>query len=210
MLLHLLLNITSLPVTKTAIKDSGLGSTIGAIGKHEICKDTHNEHAIKEKINQLKDSWNSYVKARKAEKESFKIDASSDTSKRQAPDAVAPNSPAKRRKIDSEAKVSMDKKMDTEPRKASLFKTLLNARIGDSSKMNSKSKENMASIVPSRLVSNTIKGNSSNTIVSKRDNMKEGRYFIVFIFTVGNSFCRLTLLVYDICRCKVKKKWLTS
>ena len=36
LLLHLLTNITKLPVTKSVVKDSGMGKVIGSIEKHKI------------------------------------------------------------------------------------------------------------------------------------------------------------------------------
>ena len=66
MLLHLLSNIASLPVTKSVVKDSGMGKAIGSIEKHSKCKDTPNESAIKERVQRVKDEWQASVKARKA------------------------------------------------------------------------------------------------------------------------------------------------
>jgi len=65
MLLHLLSNIASLPVTKSVVKDSGMGKAIGSIEKHSKCKDTPNESAIKERVQRVKDEWQASVKARK-------------------------------------------------------------------------------------------------------------------------------------------------
>lgn len=180
MLLHLLLNITKLPVTKAAIKDSGMGTTIGTIGKHPICRDTPNEHAIKEKINDLKDSWNSTVKARKAlelAKESVKIEESNapEATKRVAPDSESPNSPAKRLKTDVERKV------DVEPKKATLFNSLIKTvkssspnGVGISGKIHLKPNKSVVSSIPSVPVSNVSKEISVKTIVSNRDNIVQG------------------------------------
>ena len=193
MLLHLLVNITNLPVTKAAIKDSGMGITIGAIGKHAICKDTPNEHAIKEKINQLKDSWNSSVKAKKAfeaGKEPVKVKVLKalsppfDSSKREAPGSVSTNSPVKRLKMD----VSMDQKMDAEPKKATLFNALIKtvksgspSGVGASSKLYSKPNESAVALNPSRPVSFTSKEDNSKAIASKRDQIKQGRFFFLLL-----------------------------
>lgn len=64
-LLHLLSSIARLPVCKATIKDSGLGKAVGAIERHRICKGTPNEAAIKERVQQIKDSWQARVKAQK-------------------------------------------------------------------------------------------------------------------------------------------------
>jgi hypothetical protein len=187
MLLHLLLNITNLPVTKVAIKDSGMGITIGTIGKHAICKDTPNEHAIKERINQLKDSWNSSVKARKVvelSKDSAKIEASkpssppSEATKRGAPDSASPNSPVKRLKTDVERKV------DSEPKKATLFNSLIKTvksgspnGVGTtgSGKMHSNPNKSVVVSIPSVAISTAFtKENSFKTTVSNRDNKVQG------------------------------------
>ena len=199
MLLHLLLNITNLPVTKATIKDSGLGITIGTIGKHAICKDTPNEHAIKERINQLKDSWKSSVKARKAlepSKESVKIEKSkpssppSEATKRVAPDSGSPNSSAKRLKTDIERKV------DAEPKKATLFNSLIKTvqsgspnGVSTSGNMHSKTNKSVAASIPSVPVSNAIKEISLTTIVSNRDNMVQGMLCYFFVA----SPCKLAL-----------------
>lgn len=181
MLLHLLLNITKLPVTKAAIKDSGMGTTIGTIGRHPICRDTPNEHAIKEKINDLKDSWNATVKARKAfeqAKESVKVEESkaSEATKRVAQDSGSPNSPAKRLKTDVERKV------DVEPKKATLFNSLIKTvksgspnGVGASGKIHPKPNKNVVSSIPSVPVSSDFIEVRVKTIVSNRDNIVQGK-----------------------------------
>lgn len=58
--------IVSLPVTKNAVKESGMGKVIGTIEKHPICKGTPNEAAIAKRVQDIKESWNASVKARKA------------------------------------------------------------------------------------------------------------------------------------------------
>lgn len=65
-LLHLLSCIVNLPVTKNAVKESGMGKAIGTIEKHPICKDTPNEAAISKRVQDIKEAWNASVKARKA------------------------------------------------------------------------------------------------------------------------------------------------
>ena len=218
MLLHLLVNITNLPVTKAAIKDSGMGITIGAIGKHAICKDTLNEHVIKEKINQLKDSWNSSVKAKKAfeaGKEPVKVKVLKalsppfDSSKREAPGSVSTNSPVKRLKTDIEAKVSMDQKMDAEPKKATLFNALIKTvksgspnGVGASSKLYSKPNESFVALNPSRPVSSSSKEDNSKSIASKRDQIKQGRFFI-FLYCYMKFILALPFAVFNFHRYKI-------
>lgn len=65
LLLHLLTNITNLPVTKSVVKNSGMGKAIGQIDKHRICAGTLNEGAIKERVKAIKDAWNKSVKSLK-------------------------------------------------------------------------------------------------------------------------------------------------
>ena len=65
MLLHLLSNIKDLPVTKSIVKQSGMGKAIGSIGKHSICAGTPNETAIMDRVDGIKSAWNASVKARK-------------------------------------------------------------------------------------------------------------------------------------------------
>jgi TFIIS helical bundle-like domain len=66
-LLHMLSNITDLPVTKSIVKDSGMGKAVGAIEKKSICAGTPNESAIKSRVQAIKSAWNKSVKARKEE-----------------------------------------------------------------------------------------------------------------------------------------------
>lgn len=68
LLLHLLTNIKDLPVTKTIVKQSGMGKAIGSIEKHSICAGTPNETAIMDRVHGIKSAWNSSVKARKEDK----------------------------------------------------------------------------------------------------------------------------------------------
>lgn len=64
-MLHLLTNITELPVTKSVVKESGMGKAIGSIEKHQICSGTPNEAAVKERVDKIKSAWNKSVKALK-------------------------------------------------------------------------------------------------------------------------------------------------
>jgi hypothetical protein len=65
LLLHLLTNITYLPVTKSVVKDSGMGKAIGSIDKHKTYAGSANEAGIKERVKSIKDAWNKSVKALK-------------------------------------------------------------------------------------------------------------------------------------------------
>ena len=64
-MLHLLTNIIELPVTKSVVKDSGMGKAIGSIEKHQICAGTLNESAVRERVDKIKAAWNKSVKALK-------------------------------------------------------------------------------------------------------------------------------------------------
>lgn len=99
LLLHLLSNVADLPVTKSVVKDSGMGKLIGSIEKHSICKGTPNETAIKERVERVKSSWNASVKARKAQDAT-----SSQPAKRPAEIAAASPAPAKKPKTSDEPK----------------------------------------------------------------------------------------------------------
>jgi len=66
LLLHLLSNIVDLPVTKSIVKDSGMGKAVGSIEKHRLVVGTPNESAIKERVQAVKDAWQASVKARKS------------------------------------------------------------------------------------------------------------------------------------------------
>ena len=65
LLLHLLTNIIELPVTKSVVKDSGMGKAIGSIEKHPVCSGTLNETAVRERVEKIKTAWNKSVKALK-------------------------------------------------------------------------------------------------------------------------------------------------
>lgn len=103
MLLHLLSNIVTLPVTKSTVKTSGMGKAIGSVEKHRLCNGTPHETAIRDRVQEIKDSWHSSVKARKSQDERVK---------RQS-DEPSASSPAKRVKA------------EIEPRKSSTFTALL-------------------------------------------------------------------------------------
>lgn len=65
LLLQLLSTIVHLPVTKSIVRQSGMGKAIGTVEKHRICKDTPNEAVVKERVQSVKDAWYASVKARK-------------------------------------------------------------------------------------------------------------------------------------------------
>lgn len=65
LLLHLLTNLKDLPVTKSHVKQSGMGKAIGSIEKHPICAGTPNQAAIMDRVQGIKSAWNASVKARK-------------------------------------------------------------------------------------------------------------------------------------------------
>ena len=66
LLLHMLTNMISLPVTKSLVKNSGMGKAIGAIEKHPLCKGSLNEAVIQQRVASIKDAWQASVKARKS------------------------------------------------------------------------------------------------------------------------------------------------
>lgn len=101
MLLHLLSNIAKLPVTKTVVKGSGMGKTIGSVEKHSKCKGTPNETAISERVQRVKDAWQASVKAKKSKDEPKKETTSSP---KRPVDVSASSSAAKRTKPDTELK----------------------------------------------------------------------------------------------------------
>jgi hypothetical protein len=101
-LLHLLSCIVNLPVTKSTVKNSGMGKAIGIIEKHKICKGTPNEAAIGGRVQEIKEAWNASVKALKATETTS--DPSNTSNKRPAEDAVLSPSSAKRIKSVNDTK----------------------------------------------------------------------------------------------------------
>jgi hypothetical protein len=59
----LLSNVIELPVTKSIVKESGMGKAIGSIEKHKICADSPNAVAVKERVAKIKSAWHKSVKA---------------------------------------------------------------------------------------------------------------------------------------------------
>jgi hypothetical protein len=65
LLLHLLSNISPIPVTKELVTDSRLGKTISSVERHNLCVGSANESAIKSRVHQVKVQWSASVKALK-------------------------------------------------------------------------------------------------------------------------------------------------
>jgi len=114
-LLHLLSSIVNLPVTKTTVKDSGMGKAIGTIEKHRICKGTPNESVITSRVHDIKEAWNASVKALKAVDPDTN-EYSSNSNKRPNEESSSPTA-AKRMK-------------SVETKKASAFSSLLKKVTG--------------------------------------------------------------------------------
>lgn len=67
MLLHTLSSIIYLPVTRSIVKDSGLGKRVAVLGKHKLVVGTPNEAAVQERVQAIKDTWKAAVKMYKDE-----------------------------------------------------------------------------------------------------------------------------------------------
>ena len=65
LLLHLLSNISVLPVTKEMVTTSRLGKAVASLEKHKICVGSMNEASIKSRVGQVKERWSASVKALK-------------------------------------------------------------------------------------------------------------------------------------------------
>jgi RNA recognition motif-containing protein len=136
LLLHLLTNITHLPVTKSIVKESGMGKAIGSIGKNKICAGTPNEGAIKERVSEIMTNWNKSVKARKETNQI--IEESPETTrgvKRELDSSVIPSSPSsKKAKADDTKKssfASLLKKMGPSSPNTKIDAREYNAASGD-------------------------------------------------------------------------------
>lgn len=66
LLLHMLTNITYLPLNKEMVSSSKLGKAVVGIAKQKICSGGKNEVVIKERIAKLKEEWSASVKRVKA------------------------------------------------------------------------------------------------------------------------------------------------
>jgi len=64
-LLHLLDNISKLPVTKDMVTSTKLGKQISSIEKHKICAGSLNENSIMERVSKVKEEWSASVKKMK-------------------------------------------------------------------------------------------------------------------------------------------------
>ena len=62
LLLHLLSNISKLPVSKEMVTSSKLGKQVAAVEKHKICVGGMNEKAIKDRVSKVKEDWSASVK----------------------------------------------------------------------------------------------------------------------------------------------------
>lgn len=117
-MLHLLTKISLLPVTKSIVKESGLGKSVGSVVKHRICADSPNKVAIVERVNVIKDAWHKSVKIRKDRPQNSASTASDKTlsSKRGLESPSQSYSPtAKKIKLDDTKKSSFSsllKKVD--------------------------------------------------------------------------------------------------
>jgi hypothetical protein len=134
LLLHLLANIASLPVTKSVVKSSGMGKLIGSLEKHRLCTENPNASVIKERIQLVKDCWSASVKARKSQEQAEKPTQSTDgqqnvstedkVAPKRAPDSGHSNEPSlKKAKLTDEPKKSA----------SSAFSSLLKKVSGSSS-----------------------------------------------------------------------------
>jgi len=65
LLLHLLSNITDLPVTKDMVTSSKLGRAVAGVEKHRICVGGKNEPAIRERVTRVKEHWSASVRRMK-------------------------------------------------------------------------------------------------------------------------------------------------
>jgi len=120
-LLHLLSSIHHLPVTRSIVKDSGLGKKVGVLPKHKSYAGTPNESAIEERVQTIKDSWKNSVKI-------YKDDEAEQPSKQ-------PEEKGKRPATDSEVSVkppSKKTKVETTKASKSSFSSLLKKASGDS------------------------------------------------------------------------------
>jgi hypothetical protein len=117
-LLHILSNIALLPVTKSVVKDSGMGKVIASIEKHKLCAGTANETAIQLRVQLVKDSWNASVKARKSKE---KDGVTEPKSTKRPSDAPPPPTLSKKLKVDDKSKDVKDGVS-----KPTAFSTLLN------------------------------------------------------------------------------------
>ena len=145
LLLHLLTNITLLPVTKSIVKESGMGKAVGSIGKHRLIVDSPNKVAITERVNAIKDAWHKSVKVRKDRPQNSTAVASGQPSstKRALGSHSLPSSPAKKIKTDDNKKSSFSSLLKkVEPASSLNFTGKLSSLAdGDASKKATASKK---------------------------------------------------------------------
>lgn len=124
LLLHLLTNIAALPVTKTIVKESGMGKLVGSLEKHRICADSPNKLAIVERINAIKDAWHKSVKLRKDKPQTNTLTSDKTLSSKRGVETASQSSPTpKKQKVEdtkkSSAFSSLLKKVDNSSDKSS-------------------------------------------------------------------------------------------
>ena len=116
LLLHLLTNIAALPVTKTIVKESGMGKLVGSLEKHRICADSPNKLAIVERINAIKDAWHKSVKLRKDKPQTNTLTSDKTSSTKRGVETASQSSPTpKKQKVEDTKKSSFSslvKKVD--------------------------------------------------------------------------------------------------
>jgi hypothetical protein len=107
LLLHLLSNITYLPVTKSVVKESGMGKAIGSMEKLKMYIGTLNEEPIKERVSKIKEAWNKSVKSRKEKTNENEATVSKATHKRGLDDLSQISAPiGKKSKFEDTKKLS--------------------------------------------------------------------------------------------------------
>ena len=105
-------------MTRSIVKESGLGKAVGSIEKHRFCADSPNKVAIVERVNVIKDAWQKSVKIRKDRPQysAQTSDKTSLSSKRVLENSSQHSSPtAKKIKLDDTKKSSFSsllKKVD--------------------------------------------------------------------------------------------------
>ena len=164
LLLHLLSNIVSLPVTKSNVKDSGMGKAIGSIEKHKMCVGTPNEASIKERVSLVKGAWQKSVKSLK---EKNSVETSSEL------DSESMGSSSKR-EMDTSSKIDLApaaKKARTDDRKkSSSLMSLLNKVKPDSDpskKSMAESEANSSSDTKTKLTGGAHDGKSPLACITR-------------------------------------------
>lgn len=99
LLLHLLTNITDLPVTKDMVTSSKLGRAVAGVEKHRICVGGKNEAAIKERVTRVKGHWSASVRRMKQIQPQ---DGKNNNSQKRSMQFVENSSLAKKSKVDDQ------------------------------------------------------------------------------------------------------------